>query len=244
MAIQLSLRRPGGGGPAVLAFYRLIAWGVAACGHTPPALLAKNFGLPEAMFATFSKEEVYFARGKPPPAEPSVPLQGWRLPLETHKYRLLEQPPHATYRGGREWRVDSRRFPIAKTITGVVLDLDPGALRTLHWHPNADEWQYVVEGEVSVTLFGSHGRYRIERLQKGDVGYIPQGYGHSIENVGGIPARILIGFHAGIYETIDLSQWIAANPRDVLATNFSQSMEAFEQFPDRDVFIAGKDGAR
>ena len=74
-----------------------------------------------------------------------------------------------------------------------MLDLDPGALRTLHWHPNADEWQYVVAGEVSVTLFGSHGRYRTEQLQKGDVGYIPQGYGHSIENVGSGAARILIG---------------------------------------------------
>jgi len=213
-------------------------------GHASPALLAKNFGLPEAAFANFPKEEVYFARGAPPPAEPSVPLQGWKLPPETHKYRLLAQPPHATYRGGREWRVDSSRFPIAKTITGVVLDLDPGALRTLHWHPNADEWQYVVAGEVSVTLFGSHGRYRIERLQKGDVGYIPQGYGHSIENVGSGAARILIGFNAGVYETIDLSQWIAANPKDVLATNFSQPAEVFGKFPDRDVFIAGNDGAR
>ena len=212
-------------------------------GHTPKALLAKNFGLPESAFETMPKEEVYFARGKPPPAEPSVPLQGWKLPPETHKYRLLAQPPHATYRGGREWRVDSTRFPIAKTITGVILDLDPGALRTLHWHPNADEWQYVLEGEVSVTLFGSHGRYRTEQLQKGDVGYIPQGYGHSIENAGDKPARILIGFNAGIYETIDLSQWIAANPKDVLATNFSQPAELFEKFPDRDVFIANGKGA-
>lgn len=213
-------------------------------GHTPPALLAKNFGLPEATFANFPKEEVYFARGKPPPAEPSVPLQGWWLSPETHKYRLLVQPPHATYPGGREWRVDSSRFPVAKTITGVILDLDPGALRTLHWHPNADEWQYVIEGEVSVTLFGSHGRYRTERLDKGDVGYIPQGYGHSIENIGDRIARILIGFNAGIYQTIDLSQWIAANPKDVLATNFGQPAEVFGKFPDRDVFIAAKDGTR
>ena len=39
-------------------------------------------------------------------------------------------------------------------------------------------------------MFGSHGRYRHRDLQKGDVGYIPQGYGHSIENVGGKPGRI------------------------------------------------------
>jgi oxalate decarboxylase/phosphoglucose isomerase-like protein (cupin superfamily) len=42
-------------------------------------------------------------------------------------------------------------------------------------------------------------------LQKGDVGYITQGYSHSIENIDSGSARILIGLNAGIYETIDLS---------------------------------------
>ena len=171
-----------------------------------------------------------------------MPLQGWKLPAETHKYRLLAQVPHALYRGGREWRVDASRFPISRTITGVILDLDPGALRELHWHPNADEWQYVINGRVSVTLFGSHGRFRIETLEAGDVGYVPQGYGHSIENMGDGPARILIGLNAGLYETIDLSQWIAGNPVDVLATNFAQPAELFGKFPKQDVFLAGKDG--
>jgi oxalate decarboxylase len=96
---------------------------------------------------------------------------------------MLANPPHGIYKGGREWRVDSSRFPISTTVTGVVLDLEPGALRELHWHPNADEWQYVIEGAISVTMFGSHGRVRTEILHKGDVGFIPQGYGHSIENV-------------------------------------------------------------
>ena len=144
--------------------------------------------MPEATFDTFPKRKCTSPAAQLPPAEPAAPLQGWKPPPQTHKYRLLAQPPHATYQGGREWRVDSTRFPISTTITGVVLDLEPGALRELHWHPNADEWQYVVEGQVNVTLFGSHGRYRIETLEKGDVGYIPQGYGHSIENVGNRPA--------------------------------------------------------
>ena len=211
-------------------------------GHTPKPLLAKNFGLPESAFEGFPKDEVYFARGAVPPEKPSVPLQGWKLPALTHKYELLEQAPHAQFKGGREWRVDSTRFPIATTVTGVVLDLEPGGLRELHWHPTADEWQYVIEGKISVTMFGSHGRYRTEELEKGDVGYIPQGYGHSIENVGNKPCRVLIGFNTGTYETIDLSQWIAGNPLDVLATNFSKPAALFEKFPRHDVFIADKDG--
>jgi oxalate decarboxylase len=211
-------------------------------GHTPPALLAKNFGLPASAFDGFPKSEVYFARGKVPPAEPAKPLQGWKLPPQTHKYRMLAQPPHAVFKGGREWRVDSSRFEISTTITGVLLVLDPGALRELHWHPNADEWQYVIEGDISVTMFGSGGRYRTETLEAGDVGYIPQGFGHSIENVGDTTCRVLIGFNTGNYQTIDLSQWIAGNPVDVLATNFGKPASLFEKFPKRDVFIADKDG--
>jgi oxalate decarboxylase len=208
-------------------------------GHTPRPLLAKNFGLPESFFDGFPKEELYFTRGPVPPERPAPPHQGRpRLPPETHKYRLLEQEPHSVHTGGREWRVGAERFPISQTITGVVLDLEPGGLRELHWHPNADEWQYVVGGRVSLTMFGSHGRYRIETLEKGDVGYIPQGYGHSIENVGDQPARLLVAFNTGHYEAIDLSQWIAGNPDYLLAAHFGKPAAEVEKFPRDRVFIA------
>ena len=151
---------------------------------------------------------------------------------------MLKDPPHRTFQGGREWTVDSTKFPISTTVTGVILELEPGALRELHWHPTADEWQYIITGQVSVSMFGSHGRSRTETLEKGDVGYIPQGYGHSIENIGHDPCRILIGFNTGLYQTIDLSQWIAGNPIDVLATNFSKPAALFEKFPRKDVFIS------
>jgi oxalate decarboxylase len=208
-------------------------------GHTPRKLLAKNFGLPESAFEGFPTDEVYFARGPVPAATAAPSLHGpERTPALTHKFRMLAQEPHSIHRGGREWRVGAEQFPISQTVTGVILDLEPGGFRELHWHPTADEWQYVVEGKVSVTLFGSHGRHRIETLGKGDVGYIPQGYGHSIENVDSKPSRILIGFNTGHYAAIDLSLWIAGNPLDVLATNFGKPASLFEKFPRDRVFIA------
>jgi oxalate decarboxylase len=211
-------------------------------GHTPKALLAKNFGVPESTFDGFPTKEVYFARGALPPQKPAAPLAGWKSPPRTHKYPLLANPPKVNNKGGKLWLVDSTTFPISKTIAGSILDLDPGALRELHWHPTADEWQYVLEGQVSVTMFGSGGRSRTETLEKGDVGYIPQGYGHSIENVGDKKCRVLIGFNSGVYEDIDLSEWMAGNPADVLATNFGKPAALFEKFPHKDVFIADKDG--
>lgn len=209
-------------------------------GHTPKSLLSKNFGLPESAFASFPQKEVYFARGPLPSAAQQPNLQGREEPPQTHKFRMLAEPPHSVHKGGREWRVDSTRFPISTTMTGVLLELEPGGLRELHWHPTSDEWQYVLEGQVSVTMFGSGGRYRIETLNQGDVGYIPQGFGHSIENTGSSRSRILIGFNTGRYEAIDLSQWIAGNPVEVLATNFSQPASLMAQFPHQKVFIASQ----
>jgi oxalate decarboxylase len=210
-------------------------------GHAPNSLLAKNFGLPESIFTGFPKGEVYFARGALPPEPIPENLQGPRpAPPATHKFQMLAEAPHGVFKGGREWRIDSTRFPIATTIAGVILDLEPGALRELHWHPNADEWQYVIDGDLSVTMFGSHGRFRTEELHSGDVAFIPQGYGHSIENIGKKLSRLLIAFNAGIYQGIDLSAWIAGNPIDVLATNFNQPAALFEKFPRHDVFIASE----
>jgi len=92
-----------------------------------------------------------------------APLVWWELP--TFKFGLEESAGKGIGNSyGKEATV--AQLPISKGIAGVSMRLEAGALRTLHWHPNADEWQYVVEGEVSVTLFGSHGRYRIEQLQK------------------------------------------------------------------------------
>lgn len=128
-------------------------------------------------------------------------------------------------------------LPISKGIAGVSMRLEPGVCRELHWHPNADEWQYVVYGDVSVTLFGSHGRYRIEQLHQGDVGHIPQGYGHSIENIGSTVARVLVAFNTGHYQAIDLSQWLASNPDELLRAHFNQPEAVIAALPKQRRFI-------
>jgi quercetin dioxygenase-like cupin family protein len=122
-----------------------------------------------------------------------------------------------------------------------ALEKSKGRVEGKSW-ANADEWQYVLEGTMSMTMFGSHGRFRTETLQQGDVGYIPQGYGHSIENVGAARCRVLIGFNSGVYEDIDLTEWMAGNPPDVLATNFGKPASLFQKFPRRDVFISDRNG--
>jgi oxalate decarboxylase len=122
-------------------------------------------------------------------------------------------------------------------MTGALLELEPGAVRELHWHPNADEWQYVISGSARMTVFASLGKAATVELEAGDVGYAPMGYGHYIESTGSEPCRMLLAFNSGTYEEIGLSAWLAANPRAVVATNLGLSDEAAAKLPTDETFI-------
>jgi oxalate decarboxylase len=208
-------------------------------GHTPPEVLAKNFGVPASTFANFPKREVYIAKGPVPPPLPADPAPGTINPgTLTHRYRLLAQRPD-TYPGGTNRLVSQREFPISTTITGALMRIKPGGMRELHWHPNADEWQYYIGGRARMSVFGSHGRVRLEEFNAGDVGYVPQGYGHYIENAGSEDLELLIVLNNGTYESISLANWMGANPHLLLATNFEVPESTFKDFLTRDRFMPG-----
>ena len=154
----------------------------------------------------------------------------------THRYRLLDQKPE-DYPGGTNRLVSQREFPISTTMTGAHMRLKPGAIRELHWHPNADEWQYYLGGRASMSVFGSHGRVRTDQFGAGDVGYVPQGYGHYIENIGTEDLDVVVVFNNGTYESISLSAWLAANSPALLATNFQVPESTFAGFPTRALYI-------
>jgi oxalate decarboxylase len=199
--------------------------------HTPPEVLAKNLGVPSTTFDNFPKREAYMVQGPVPPPLPDMPPAGSQKsgPL-THKYQLAAQQPQY-FNGGFERRVSAKQFPISTTLTGVTMTLFPGGLRELHWHPNADEWQYFISGHARITTFGSSGRARTEEFGPGDVGYVPLGHGHYIENVGSEECHILIILSNGEYQSIFLTDWLASNPQQLVATNFGVPEDVVERFP-------------
>jgi oxalate decarboxylase len=206
-------------------------------GHTPHEVLAKNFGVPAETFAGFPKQEVYIAKGAMPPALPAEPRPGsLHSGALTHRYRLLAQRPRE-FPGGTIRLVSQREFPISTTMTGAVMRIKPGGMREMHWHPNADEWQYYIAGRARMGVFGSHGRTRTEEFGAGDVGYVPQGYGHYIENIGKDDVELLVVLNNGAYESISLIAWMAANPHLLLATNFRVPESTFAGFPDSQRFM-------
>jgi oxalate decarboxylase len=199
--------------------------------HTDPRILSRVMNLPEATFAKFPKKQLYIGPGKvPPQAGEPFRNQETQLLMGTHKYRLDKQPPRV-YPGGTEHIVTSKEFPIQTTLTAVRMDLQPGALREMHWHPHADEWQYFVKGRAKVTIFGSHGRVKTEEFGPGNVGFVKQGYGHFIEQIGNEPTEALILFNSGEYQEISLANWLGANPVSILETNFGISKDEIAKLP-------------
>ncbi len=191
-------------------------------GHTPPDVLAKSFGVPASTFASFPKDEVYFAAGPVPPPLPLDPPPGSVSSSSfAHRYHLLAQKPKQL--PGVQLRIVSEKeFPISTTITGALMDISPGGLRALHWHPNADEWQYYLSGHARMTVFLSQGQASTVELHPGYVGYVPRGCGHYIENIGSDDVHAVIAFNSGEYQEITLTAWMAANTPELLATNFGQ----------------------
>ncbi len=183
--------------------------------HTPREVLAKNFGVPEAAFANLPKDvertRWIFAGQVPGPlASDGVQAPAGAVPV-SYSYRLSAQEP-ITLAGGQARIVDSSNFPAASTIAAALVEVEPGGMRELHWHPNTDEWQYYISGQGRMTVFASSGKARTFDYQAGDVGYIPFAMGHYIENTGDEPLRFLELFRSSSFADISLNQWMALTP--------------------------------
>lgn len=129
------------------------------------------------------------------------------------------------FKGGSVKLVSSLEFPIQNTITSMRMNIEPSAIRELHWHPNADEWQYVMEGQGELSIFGSHGRVKTMPYKKGMVGFIKQGYGHFIENTGTETLKLIILFNSPVYQEISLNDWLNSNPPQLIADHFGMTVE-------------------
>jgi oxalate decarboxylase len=192
--------------------------------HTPRSVLAKNFGVPESAFAHIPvhvDKERYIFEGKVPGplASDTIRSPDGTVP-HSFVHRLTAQKP-IECPGGRVQIVDSSNFPAATTIAAALVEVDPGGMRELHWHPNADEWQYYLAGKGRMTVFAANGTANTFDYQAGDVGYVPFPMGHYVENTGETPLRFLELFRSGRYADVSLDQWLALTPPELVRAHLN-----------------------
>ena len=206
---------------------------------TSPAVVAQSLGLGVEWVAKLPKGEAYFAGG-PTPDDPFAHAAPRAKPtlLTTHRYPLGAQQPRHVPDGGAQRTVTADEFPISTTLSSSVLEIQPGAMRQLHWHPRADEWQYYLERAAEMAVYLGRGHAVTEQFVAGDIGYVPMGAGHYIRNTGSGILRLLLGFNNGHYHSHDLNAWLASNPPDVVATNLGLPRTVAEGLHKETLFIA------
>lgn len=183
--------------------------------HMPRSVLAKNFGISANHFTNIPKSEKYIFRLPVPAALDAVraelPDSPPPLPFTWH---ASEHPP-TKYDGGSVKTIDATYFP-ETSMSALVIELEPGGLRELHWHPDADEWQYYLEGEARMTVFDATAKARTFNFREGDVGFVPSTMGHYIENIGATTLRCLNVFNSPKFKDISLNNWMALTPPDLV----------------------------
>jgi oxalate decarboxylase len=190
--------------------------------HMPRDALAKNFAISEAAFAHIPKEERFIFQAEPPPAalhQDIVADPQGRVPRDM-AFRLTQQPPRS-FVGGRVLIADTRNFPIATEVAAAFVEVDPGHMREIHWHPNADEWQYYIAGKGRMTVFGADAKARTFDFQAGDAGYVPKSMAHFVENTGDGPLRFLELFKSSQFVDVSLAQWIALTPPELVSAHLN-----------------------
>ncbi|KAJ3798155.1 oxalate decarboxylase [Lentinula aff. detonsa] len=144
--------------------------------------------------------------------------------------------------GGWARQQNVEMFPIATSMAGVDMRLEPGAIRELHWHSTA-EWAYVLKGTTQVTSVDQDGRNFIATVRPGDLWYFPPGIPHSLQatNESAEGSEFLLVFPDGAFSddgTFLLTDWLAHVPAEVIRKNFGiTNPKAFSRIPSKQLYI-------
>jgi oxalate decarboxylase len=207
--------------------------------HTPPEVLAKNFGVPAETFAKVPKKELFiFERPLPRPlAEEQKQAEAGtgRVP-HSFDFKPSEMKPTKVSKGGEVKIVDRKIWP-ATNIAAAIVTLKPGGLRELHWHPNEDEWQYYVSGKGRMTVFAAGGRARTMDFEEGDVGYIDRSVPHYIENTGDTDLVFVEVFPTPFYQDISLAEWLAHTPARLVEQHIEVGEDFLAKIPKKEMVI-------
>jgi oxalate decarboxylase len=148
------------------------------------------------------------------------------------KYQLEASAPQQ-FEGGTSRTVTRQNISSLKDLAIYSLQINPGCLRELHWHPNAGELSYCLQGQGTMGVFSPAGDHATFEIGVGSVSFVPTGYFHYIRNTGSETLRVIAGFTHEVPEHLDLSESLDSVPREVLAETFGVATEAFPDLPKR-----------
>jgi oxalate decarboxylase len=201
--------------------------------HTPPAILGNNFGVPPETFAKIPLRDLYIFQGDLPGSLEAdrASVSGRGAPPHPFTFSLGSMAPSRETKGGIVQIADSTNFTVATTVAAALLTIRPGAMREMHWHPNADEWQYWIKDKGTMTVFNTGPNAVTMNFNAGDIGYVKKNLGHYIQNTGDSDLQVLEVFKAPQFQDVSLSDWITHTPPALVAQHFNLSPDVIAKLP-------------
>jgi oxalate decarboxylase len=202
--------------------------------HTPPDVVAKNFGVTQATLANLPKRERFIFQADPPgPLADDQRAAAGALGASSidFAFRTTQRPAPTTLTNGDVRVIDSSTFKVATTIAAAIVTVRPGGMRELHWHPNADEWQFFISGKGRQTVFATGGHARTMDFEMGDVGYVQKTLPHYIENTGKVDLKFLEVFKSNVYQDLALSEWLSHTPQVLVAAHLNLDKSTLDALP-------------
>jgi oxalate decarboxylase len=202
--------------------------------HTPPSVLADNFGVPAETFADIPLHNLWIFQGKVP-GDLSAVRQAMTgtagAPPYPFTFSLGSSPPVNQTKSGKVQIADSTNFKVSTSIAASLITMQPGALRQMHWHPNADEWQYYIKGKARMGVFNTGPNVLTMDFNPGDIGYIKRNYGHYVQNVGDTELQFFAVFRTSQYEEMSLSDWLRHSPPEMVAQHLNVDEATISKWP-------------
>jgi oxalate decarboxylase len=201
--------------------------------HTPPDVLARNFGVSADTFENIPLRDLYIFQGDLPSdlAAARAAVSGKGAPPHPFTFSLGSMAPSRETRGGTVKIADSTNFTVSTTVAAALLTIHPGGMREMHWHPNADEWQYWIKGKGRMTIFNTGPNAVTMDFNPGDVGYVKKNLGHYIQNTGDTDLQVLEVFRAPQFQDVSLSDWVTHTPPKLVAQHLNLSEEVIAKLP-------------
>ena len=200
--------------------------------HTPPDVLALNFGVPADAFKNIPLDQKWIFQGVDPgplAANERAVQSAKGAPPSSFLWPMSRMGAQRESRGGSVKIADSRNFTASKTVAAALVTVKPGAMRELHWHPHADEWQYWLKGKGRMTVFDTGPKAQTADFNAGDIGYVKKNLGHYVQNTGTTDLVFLELFKSDRYAEVSLSDWLRHTPPQLVMSHLNISAETLAQ---------------
>ncbi|MGN6822627.1 MAG: cupin domain-containing protein [Candidatus Nitrosocosmicus sp.] len=165
----------------------------------------------------------------------------------SYKFNVEGIPPQIQTPGGTVAKANTNTFPIlnGSNLSLFSLIMKPDGIREPHWHPNASELGYVLDGLARLIVLNPSGNVDTFEIGPGDIYFVPTGFFHYIENLDrNRNMHFAIFFGSDNPGDIGISGSLSAYSNEVLGATFNLDSSYFNKLPrvSQDVLVVSGGG--